>query len=283
MSLRDILKGLNPQSKQIQEASLAGESKASGRSGTSIGEQSAIAAGKKEIRKQVENLQIQDLAESQQDEASKKQFQTQRDTLREQAVLADADRMAKTSAQRQERRFREGVASQNRSLKETIQIKKMNAQATQFLRNLQADKKSTLDNIFDSFRKSEKELEYRRDAAKLEQYGFQLAMSDRAYLDELNRVGKERQLRESIQFNEEMQRIALGDGLNQLLNEIGFKQKLNASQRDYNIALEKMGLQTQLMIAQEAIEQANTTAQFQGFQSIIQGGAKLYDSMEEEK
>ncbi len=157
-------------------------------------------------------------------------------------------------------------------LGETMKVTALNAAADQELRKLAADKQLNVDNIWRDFKTSEQELQYRKDAAQLEQTGFVLAMRDKAYVDELNRIGTERDLTDKMNYKDEMERVVLGDEMDKLMSDMDFKRSFNANQREWDTKLAGMSYDAALQIAQAAIAQDSKNQMFSGAGEAAKAG-----------
>lgn len=174
----------------------------------------------------------------------------------------------------QERQAKESLARQKRTAQENMQIDAVQATATQRLRDLEANRQVALDDIFGEFERSNKALEDRKDAAELEQLGFELALSDRSYLDELNRLGRERQLTNDQMFKEEMNRVILEQNMADTIDEIGWSEQFNAQQRHWEEVLTHMGASEAIKLGQAAIKDEARRSMWTGAGDIASGVAK---------
>lgn len=167
-----------------------------------------------------------------------------------------------------QRQAAEEQARSKRTAEENMRLDAMEAQSVNKLRELEASRQVTLDDIFGQFQAENKLLADRRDAADLEQLGFQLAMSDRAYMDELNRIGRERRLQNDQSFEMEMRNIIFGDDLAGLLEDMNYAVGSNAQQREWEKNLANMS-------AEHAREIANSAIQAQAKRQAIEGIANI--------
>lgn len=155
---------------------------------------------------------------------------------------------------------------------ESRKVELLNHQASSQLKQLAADRGLTVDNLFRDFDFSERELAFRKDAARLEQLGFMMAMQDRAYLDELNRIGIERDLTDRIAYAEEMQNTIFGQNMSMVIDDLGFRRKLGDNQREWDRVLASMDLESAMAIAAAQARDANTTAMWSGGGAAVKAG-----------
>lgn len=191
--------------------------------------------------------------------------------------MARAQMQAESALAAQQRQAREEMARAERSADENMKLDQMEARATQRLRELETQRDVAFDDLFAEFDRSNKELAFRKDAAELEQLGFDLALSDRSYLDELNRIGRERMLTNDLQFAQESARITLGDNLEATLEEIDFLKDFNGDRRTYEAELQRMGIDGAMKIIQSATQAANQRALMEGVGELAGAGIEYGD------
>lgn len=173
--------------------------------------------------------------------------------LASQRRMAESGLAAKGTMAREQLAGQTDIAAQQRASQEALKTNAINAQATNQLRNLSTARGVTLDNVFADFQQSGQELEFRRDAAQLEQLGFELAMSDKAYLDELTRIGRERGLYDDAAFRDEMSTIVLGGNLRDALDQLDFEKAYNGDVREWEKQLTEMGADAKIDLAKAMI------------------------------
>ncbi len=170
----------------------------------------------------------------------------------------------------------EQQATSQINAKEALNVDQINAKADDTLRQLASDRAITVDNIWREFGASSQDLQFRKDAAKIEEIGFTMAMRDKAYVDELNRIGTERQLNDKLNFQDESNRIQLGDQLANVMQQVDFKTALNADQRTWDIKLAQMSDQAAIMMAQAAISDAGKNQEISGIGQVAKSGIDYY-------
>jgi hypothetical protein len=138
------------------------------------------------------------------------------------------------------------------------------------------------DELLGGLRRSEKELEFRKDAAKIEQAGIELALANKKYLADLELTGKQRRLESDLGFREEMTRLVLGDNLDALMEDIGWRTEFNAKERDWTEQLAMMDLDYALALAEASIRDENARTMFEGAtgtaKSALDMGARYFGS-----
>lgn len=266
-----------PQQAQVQASLAAKTGKASTGGSTphasNIGETAAIEQSK--AQGQQIGLQTATAAN---------EVQNQSTALDQQAATFQAGQQA------QGREAAQGLATQNTATREQIagkadnalaqtaaqegtQVASINANAEQKLKAWATERNISVDDIFADFEASDKELEQRRDAAQLEQAGFLMAMRDKSYVDEIQRVGQERGLQDELAFSEEVNRLTWGNELSDLLDKTSFQSAFNADQRTFERDLAQTDASWALKFAEAAIKDENNKAMIEGGTGLVKAGA----------
>jgi len=128
-------------------------------------------------------------------------------------------------------------------------LRGISAQAESQLRGLAAQGRMEVDDLFADFARSNQELAFRKDAAQLEQFGTLLALQDRKYIDELNRIGEKRKLYDQSNWAKEKSRIVYGDSLDALMSDLQFKRGEDITNRDFQRQLASLDINTALEMA----------------------------------
>lgn len=87
-------------------------------------------------------------------------------------------------------------------------------------------------------------IDVERYKSNLEQIGQNLRLSNREYVDNLQREGARARLNDKIQFEEQLNQSILQDNKELLERQLGNKSILAVNDRQFSIMLEKMGFQT---------------------------------------
>ena len=87
---------------------------------------------------------------------------------------------------------------------------------------------------------STKRLDQREDALQLEQAASALRLQDKAYMAKLDQIARERNITNSIQFNEAMKNEMIGQQLENTLEDIGFSEDManRKRQMDFETMIE---------------------------------------------
>lgn len=197
-------------------------------------------------------------------------------SLASQQRIAESGLTARATGTREQLASTQQLAADQRASQESMKAASINSNATNQLRTMSTQKGVALDNIFSDFKRSNQELEFRSDAAALEQLGFQLAMSDRAYLDELQRVGRERELYDNLKFQNEMNDVVLGDNLKTAMDNLQFEKAFNSDARMWEKQLTEMGADAKMDLARAMVADEQKRAVVTGLGSAAGAGASAY-------
>ena len=275
----DELTPLASQQKTIAESLRAKSGKAAATSGpaaSSIGEQATQAAAQTGMAQQRQAGQLAASGIAGQAEAQAEKIATAK------SALASNERVAQQGLARQGQGASEQLAGQEEmalgqsAFNETQRVEMVNVTADQKFRELASELGMSTDNIFREFERSNKELAFRQDGARIEQVGFMLAMRDKAYLDELNRIGIERDLTDKLNYKEDMQRLVWGQELSLMMDDLGFKTKLNANQREWNDTLARIDLSTALKLARSTLADEQQSQMISGTGNLAKAGIDAY-------
>jgi len=287
--LDQLNKGLNatpaPQQKQAEQVLKAKKGKAtvaSGPSGSSLAENQVLAqAGAAQEQLRVQGVDAASTIDAQADQVeTQKRLATQELDNKEQNF--NRNLANQTTDTRESIESREEQVLSSLSATEMRKTNEINNLADNQLKTLASQRQLALDDIFSSFEQSKKELEFRKDAAELEQLGFLMAMNDAAYVDELQAVAKERNLMDDQAYREEMLTVTLGDNFKNFLDEMGFREFYNEQGRINESELAKIDINSALQMAAAAARDANNQAIVGGIMGAGKAGMD-YWVQEEEK
>lgn len=263
--------GAQPQQRGIEKVLRQKTGKAKKRKGpaaTGIGEQVAIGAGREAIREQTFAERLSGVQARGKEQALEEQRLLQERALRQQEELTQQQLAAEAAMKREGIRAGEEEARLKAKSAEERKIKEINTVAEQRLRDLTSQRNLKLDDIFAQYQFDTAELEDRRDASQLEQQVFLLAMQDKKYLEELDQIGRTRQLQNDIEFDKEMQRIIMGDSLDGLLKELEFKAGRAADQREFQRQLSQIDIDSAIALSKAAIQSSMERQKWTAFGDI---------------
>jgi hypothetical protein len=244
-----------------------------GPAASSIGAGIAADVGQQQLAQQQQTGQLaaQQLGAQQTDLQQKQQLaqeQLQQNQRMFQGNVAGQVQQATVGSQAQEQ-----LANQQRQANTELKVKDLNDKASLALQSLAAERKLTRDNIFSDARMDNKQLEFRQDAADLEQKAFVLALGDKEYLNELGRIGQQRNLQDDVAFNKEMQSVIFGNDLTKVMDQYGFQAGQNVKERDLKKQLAELSNGQIIEMANAAAKAANMQAAWSAGGSALSKGA----------
>jgi hypothetical protein len=253
-----------PQQQAMQQALQAGTGKVSSSVGfgsarqSSLGEQSAIATAEQQALQQqqktaglIQDIGQQSQAVEQKETLAGEQLQAQRERVENQ--LDSQARVARQDYQDQEEQARA-----RRDAATYIKLNSLTQKADQALQQLATQRGVKLDDIFANYDKQQAELELAKADSALNQSIFNLQMSNRAFIDELEMIGNNRQLNSALDFQRETQDIIWGINSAQAREQFDWLRGQDLKARDFERQLSQMGIQSRLAVYDMAM-QANQT------------------------
>lgn len=249
---------------------------ATGPKASSVGQQVAQGAVQSGLQQgnltgQLAGAQIQQQASGQQ-----QQFNQQQQKLDAQQRTVESGLAAQGNIASQQLAAGEELAGMKRAGNEDAIRSQLNHTSDQTLRQLISERNITYDNLFSEFERSNLELEFRSDAADLEQRAFLLAMGDKAYTDELGRIGSERMLTNNINFKREMTATMLGENLSNLIDTLGWQEKMDTIGRERTTELANINITAALEIAMAALKDENRRMVAEGIGNAVTAGADAW-------
>ena len=272
MSILDRIRGAQPQQKGIEKLLKAKGGKAGAVTSpaqSSLGEGAAISQTQQAGREQTfaERLQQTKIAGAQKGLADQtalgKQKLGQQGEMFQQKLAVDAE------TRRAEIENRERESRLARESKRQTTTAKLNNTAELQLRDLASTRNTTVDNIFAEYESSTAELEDRKDAAKLEELSFNLALQDRKYTRQLEKIGIQRNLSDSLAHDTETQNLVFGHALSSTLTDLGFKTREDAKDRAFQEQLANINIDAALAILMADIQASNSMAQIEGLTTVV--------------
>ena len=207
-------------------------------------------------------------------------------TAQEQAIgrkeegLASQQRMTErgltTQLQTQQDKIRgqEQEAELGREERGRSAVTEINNRAEMGLQELAMQRNISLDNIFSTYERSSRELAFRKDAAELEQRGFELSMRDKAYLDKITMIAQEQSLENEISFKNETERLVWGENLQNFKDQMNWRSGRDVIQADWQKHLASIDIEAALQIGNMAADSTSQTSIAQGAGTIAAAGIK---------
>lgn len=247
------------QVKATGKAAATGGPATSGEAERAAQAESRTAAGQQALRGQIaaEGLGQEQQALTQRLEEAKAGLESQRE-------MAATGRQAAARGAAADRAATGELAGMQRGAQTRMAEERMSANYSDALANLASDRGVAEDNLWQQFDQSSEELEFRKDAADLEQLAHVMAMRDKDYLQELNNIATMNGLQDQLQFAKSMQDMTMGEEVSQLMDQYGWQEAYNKDARTFEKELQDMGLDQAMEIAMAKTKAANTQKAIEG-------------------
>lgn len=151
-------------------------------------------------------------------------------------------------------------------------------QTTQSKAEMQQRFDNQISNVLQDFARGNRTLENRKDIAAMEQVGFLARFENQRYVDNLQKAGRQKRMKDSYSFKEEYARQALANHTSIVESDLNFRTLLEADNRTFMNELAQMDATYALQMADIAAKEAATQQMASGVSSLITGGAKMYGS-----
>jgi len=228
--------------------------------------QLASQAAQQGVQQQMQTQQL--AAAAQQQQGAIAQF---RQRLQAEQQLAQQGMAAKQATTMEALSGTEARTKKQLSTQEELKLNALNGDYKNKIADLATNRGIQTDDIFEMFRQDTADLEFRKDSAQLEQLAFQMGMTNKAYLQELDAIGKLRGLENDLNFKKEYATLKHGAEVEATLNQLGWQQAFDADERTFTMEMGKMDIDQAISLANAYISQANT-------QAIVTGGVKAASS-----
>jgi len=175
--------------------------------------------------------------------------------------------------------WREELSGKKRDSMYRMETARINHQSRKAFANLASEYETTTEDIFSQFAASTKELAFRKDAAELEQIGFTMALQNRQYVENINQIAQERRLTDAVSFAEETQRLILGEELLQYAEEIGFREIMDMSDRDFKDEMANINIEQALEMASMMNKSNAEMMKYEAIGGIASGAVQIAGAM----
>lgn len=253
-------------------AAKSGKAKGGGIAGSNVAEQTAVsnvnaAVGQGTLAGRIQSNQLANAASQQAQKVDTAQKQ-----LTQNKNLAEQELASKGNLAREDLANREGLATAQREANRTQTLDEVNHKATSQLASLMAEKNIGTANMFADFNRQAKGLEGERNRMAMEERGFLLALSNKQYVNQIEQIGKQRQLTKQTRFREAAAELAFGSDMARLLDKLGFADKMADSRRGWEKELANMGYNDKLALARSALDDENRRMVATGIGDTVSAG-----------
>jgi len=121
------------------------------------------------------------------------------------------------------------------------------------------------DSLLNQFEQGKESLDYNKNAAKIEQLGFNLRLSDDKYVFNLQQAGDKARLDNELSFKTQMYKEAFSAYTDLANDQASFQMIMNDDKNTFNMKMAGMKVEDALDLANDAAKQRKTAAQWSFF------------------
>lgn len=247
---------------------------------TSLAPELAAEQAKVDLQQQQQAGQMQGIALANKAADVEQQGQLAQEKLEATGRMAEQNLASTAATNRAATTASEQLEMQKIQASKEAKIKEMNNNAILAAQKMASERGLTLDNIFADVKQENTILAARKDAAQLEQKAAVLAWSDAAYMNELRRIGQQRNLTDEIEFDKAAKELAFGKDLNNKLLSMEFQLGRDAQDRDIRDQIAKLSNYEIIDLANSVAKQAMLEAQYKAGGDIVRAGINYYGKEE---
>jgi|694.fasta_scaffold39126_2 hypothetical protein len=201
-------------------------------------------------------------------------------TQQEQAAVAQAGQamqpiqQAATLQQAEQQQQARGIEQQ---------VGQQQAQIAQSRQANQVKTQLQTQQLLQDLEQNKGKIDANRYQASMEQLGQNLRLNNQKYVDNLQREGSRARLNDDIQFREQMARSVLQDNKSLLEKQLGNRSILTASDREFSIAMARMGVQDAWQMFRNESNAQQSAAQWSAGASVVTTGLGAYGTYDEKQ
>lgn len=120
-------------------------------------------------------------------------------------------------------------------------------------------------------------------ANQLENTTRLMRLANSKYVDDINRAGRELRLDEELTAKEELARVQMRDALAALKDETAYRKMMNATEREWNMEMAQMDINTAMEMAMQAANAENQRAKYESLGGLFSGGAQAAAAYQRDK
>lgn len=132
------------------------------------------------------------------------------------------------------------------------------------------------DRLLRDFQQQGQQINFQKDAAKLEQLGFNLRLSDEKYVNQLKMAGTKARLDNANNFEYELSKSVFADEQELFNSNLQFKSLMSAKGRDFERELSNIDIETALQVAATNANAANSATLWTGLGNTVSAGISAY-------
>lgn len=200
-------------------------------------------------------------------------------TQQEQAALAQT---AQAMQPVQQAATTQQLAQQQQAQEVEQRAQQQQAEITQGRQANQLQMQLRTDQLLQELEQGKGKIDTAKYQASLEQLGQNLRLSNRQYVDNLQREGGRARLNDRLQFNEQLKEAILRDNKMLLEKQLGNKSILAANDREFKIQMERMGNQMAWDLFTNEMKAEKERGLATGLGSLITAGVGAYGKLSKE-
>jgi len=218
----------------------------------------------------------------QQASTQEQQFKAAQERLAAQKRMATGE-MAATGAMAREQMSAGAERSRKQlSANEEMKLNQMSSSFSQRTADLASQMGIAVDDIFAGFEQSNKQLEFRKDAAELEQAAFNLDMANDTLLREYNAIWSVQNLQNDLTFQKEYAKMQMGENTKAMLDQIGWQKAADADMRTFEEEIKTMDIDEAIALADASLKDSQHSMIASGLLTSVKAYSKYSDEGEEE-
>ena len=132
--------------------------------------------------------------------------------------------------------------------------------------------------ILQEYSTGQRQLDYSKDKAKLEQLGFASRLADAKYLNDLQQQANRARLSDAARFEEEMTRTVFAEEADLLRDNLDFRALMAADARQFEEAVSKIDIDFATSMAKASNRAAAEGTMWQGVSGTISAGSQFAQS-----
>lgn len=137
--------------------------------------------------------------------------------------------------------------------------------------------------VLQAFSRGEKQLNLKKDKARLEQVGFTLRLNNDKYINKLQEEGFRARLDNDAQFEDELARSIFADELDLFRDNLEFRAAMGADDRQFTEMMAGMDLNSALELANAQSQAAAAQQMWSGIGGVVSGGVAAYSAYDKSK
>lgn len=188
----------------------------------------------------------------------------------QQNLAAQQQGQVQQQGQMQARNIEQAAASQQQAVGQAEQ--EIDANRVEMIDKFAAES----ERLLRDFSREGRQLNLQKDAAKLEQLGFNLRLADDKYINQLQSEGKKARLNNAANFEFELTKAVFADEQELFNSSLQFKSLMKAKDRDFQRELGEMDIETALQIATSNANAANSATLWGGVANTTSGAISAY-------